>query len=64
MSTETFLVLCATGRQGSAVIDALIANNVKSIVGSSRNPASLAAKRGESRLSLSRIEGICIYICE
>lgn len=48
MSTETYLVLCATGRQGSAVIDALIANNVKSIVGSSRNPASLAAKRGNS----------------
>ena len=44
---HTYLVLCATGRQGSAVVDALITKNVSSIVASSRNPSSLSQKRGK-----------------
>lgn len=45
MITETILVLSATGRQGSAVIDALLAKNVN-VFGSSRNPESLRKNRG------------------
>lgn len=45
MIQETYLVLSATGRQGSAVIDALVAKNAN-VFGSSRNPASLKEKRG------------------
>jgi len=44
---HTYLVLCATGRQGSAVVDALIEKNA-SIVASSRNPSSLSEKRGNT----------------
>jgi len=46
MSNETYLVFCATGRQGSAVLDALIAGGAKSIVATSRNPKSLSEQRG------------------
>jgi uncharacterized protein YbjT (DUF2867 family) len=45
---QTYLVLCASGRQGSAVLDALISKNVSSIYGSSRNPTSLKEKRGDT----------------
>jgi len=47
MFQETYLVLSATGRQGSAVVDALIAKNAN-IFGSSRQPESLRKKRGDS----------------
>jgi len=47
MFQETYLVLSATGRQGSAVIDALLAKNSK-IYGSSRNPESLRKAREDS----------------
>jgi len=39
-----YLVLSATGRQGSAVVDALVAKNAN-VVGSSRNPESLRKQR-------------------
>ena len=41
---ETYLVLSATGRQGRAVIKALIAKGESSIVASSRNPESDSSK--------------------
>lgn len=44
MTDETFLVLGATGRQGRAVVKALVGNGVTSIVGSSRDPSSDASK--------------------
>mmetsp|Transcript_818 Transcript_818/g.1873 ORF Transcript_818/g.1873 Transcript_818/m.1873 type:complete len:305 (-) Transcript_818:89-1003(-) len=44
MFQETYLVLSATGRQGSAVVDALLAKNAN-IFGSSRNAESLRNKR-------------------
>lgn len=47
MIQETYLVLSATGRQGSAVVDALVAKNAN-VFGSSRNPESLKKKRGMS----------------
>jgi len=50
--SNTYLVLGATGRQGSAVVHALVAKGVKSIVISSRNPESAAAKK------LLEIEGV------
>jgi len=46
MFQETFLVLSATGRQGSAVLDALLAKTSAPIFASSRNPESLRKKRG------------------
>jgi len=46
MFQDTYLVLSATGRQGSSVINALAAKNVN-IFGSSRNPESLRKKRGD-----------------
>mmetsp|Transcript_14704 Transcript_14704/g.30399 ORF Transcript_14704/g.30399 Transcript_14704/m.30399 type:complete len:305 (-) Transcript_14704:124-1038(-) len=45
MLPEIYLVLSATGRQGSAVVDALVANNAN-VFGSSRNPESLRKIRG------------------
>lgn len=42
---NTYLILSATGRQGSAVVDALLAKDA-TIVGTSRNPESLRKKRG------------------
>ena len=42
---ETYLIFSATGRQGSSVVDALLAKNAN-IVGTSRNPESLRTKRG------------------
>uniref|UniRef100_A0A7S3VCV3 NmrA-like domain-containing protein n=1 Tax=Chaetoceros debilis TaxID=122233 RepID=A0A7S3VCV3_9STRA len=42
--TPTYLVIGATGRQGRATINALIAKGITSIVGSTRNPASAKAK--------------------
>jgi len=45
MFQETYLVLSATGRQGSAVVDALLSKNAN-IFGSSRNAESLREKRG------------------
>ena len=45
MSAVTYLILSATGRQGSAVVDALIAKNA-TIFATSRNPESLLKKRG------------------
>jgi uncharacterized protein YbjT (DUF2867 family) len=45
MFQEIYLVLSATGRQGSATVDALVAKNAK-VFGSSRNPESLRKKRG------------------
>lgn len=47
MFQETYLILSATGRQGSAVVDALLAKNVK-VFASSRNPESLREKRGDA----------------
>jgi len=47
MSQETYLVLCATGRQGRAVVDALVAENAN-IFGSSRHPESLRKSRGDA----------------
>lgn len=44
----TYLIFCASGRQGSAVIDALLSKNVHSIYGSSRNPEALMKSRGNS----------------
>lgn len=44
MIQETYLILSATGRQGSAVVDALLPKNVQ-IFGSSRNAESLSKKR-------------------
>lgn len=43
MSDATYLVLLATSRQGRATIQALQANGVKSIYGTSRNPNPTAA---------------------
>ncbi len=45
MILETYLIFSATGRQGSSVVDALLAKNAN-IVGTSRNPESLRKKRG------------------
>lgn len=45
MIQETYLVLSATGRQGGAVVDALLAKNAN-VFGSSRNPQSLYEARG------------------
>lgn len=45
MFQDTYLVFSATGRQGSAVVDALVAKNVN-IFGSTRNPDSLRKKVG------------------
>jgi uncharacterized protein YbjT (DUF2867 family) len=42
---STFLVLSATGRQGRAVIKALIAEGATSIVASSRDPTSIASQK-------------------
>ena len=47
MFQETYLVLSATGKQGGAVVDALISKNAN-IFGSSRNPESLKKNRGTS----------------
>lgn len=47
MSEQIYLILGATGRQGSAVVDTLITKNV-SIVASSRNPLSLSKQRGKT----------------
>lgn len=47
MFQEIYLVLSATGRQGSAVVDGLLAKNA-CIFGSSRNPESLRKKRGDA----------------
>lgn len=47
MFQETYLVLSATGKQGGAVVDALISKNAN-IFGSSRNPESLKKNRGGS----------------
>jgi len=47
MFQETYLVLSATGRQGTAVVDALVAKHAN-IFGSSRNPESLRKKRGDA----------------
>lgn len=44
---DIYLVLCATGRQGSAVVDALVDKNAD-VVGSSRNPESLRKQKGDS----------------
>jgi len=44
MSTDTYLVLSATGRQGSAVVDALLGKGAN-VFGSSRNPESLRKSR-------------------
>jgi len=46
MFQETYLILSATGRQGGAVVDALLAKNATNVIGSSRNPESLRKKRG------------------
>merc|ERR1719420_240665 len=51
MVQETYLVLSATGRQGSAVVDALLADESidggnHKVFGSSRRPESLREKRG------------------
>merc|ERR1712038_687889 len=45
MSNETYLVFCATGRQGSAVTHALSTKGAKSIVVSSRDPSSPSIKK-------------------
>ena len=45
ITDSTFLVLSATGRQGRAVIKALIAEGATSIVASSRNPTSDASQK-------------------
>ena len=45
MIQDIYLVLSATGRQGSAVVDALLAKNAN-VFGSSRNPQSLKKQRG------------------
>lgn len=45
ITDTTFLVLSATGRQGRAVIKALIAKGATSIVASSRNPTSDASQK-------------------
>jgi len=47
MSEQKYLILGATGRQGSAVVDAMITKNV-SIVASSRSPLSLSKQRGKT----------------
>lgn len=44
---ETYLIFCASGRQGSAVVDALLSKNVDAVYGSSRNPESLGKQRGK-----------------
>jgi uncharacterized protein YbjT (DUF2867 family) len=44
-ASPTYLVLCATGRQGKATIQSLSKLGVKSIVGSSRNPESGSANK-------------------
>lgn len=43
---ETYLVFGASGRQGSAVVDALLSKNVTSLYGSSRKPDTLGKQRG------------------
>ena len=60
MSQEIYLVLSATGRQGSAVVDALVANNAN-VFGSSRNPESLRKIRGMFSVSQTNwfVENIC-----
>jgi uncharacterized protein YbjT (DUF2867 family) len=45
MSDKTYLVLCATGKQGRATVNALLAKGIKSIVCSSRNPESASSKK-------------------
>jgi len=46
---ETYLILCASGRQGSATVDALLSKKVSgTIYGASRNPESLKKSRGDS----------------
>lgn len=45
MSGKTYLVIGATGKQGRATLNALIANGVTSIVATSRNPESNSAKK-------------------
>jgi len=52
MIQETYLVLSATGRQGSAVVDALLAKNAN-VFGSSRNPESLKKARGDTIKAVS-----------
>ena len=52
---NTYLVLGATGRQGSAVVHALVAKGAQSIVVSSRNPDSEVVKK------LLDIEGTVLY---
>jgi len=47
MIQDIYLVLSATGRQGSAVVDALLAKNAN-VFGSSRNPESLKKQRGNA----------------
>ena len=52
MTNPTYLVFSATGRQGRAVINALVSKGEKSIVGTSRNPES------KSSQSLLKIDGV------
>ena len=47
---ETYLILGASGRQGSAVVDALLSKNclpAGTVYGASRNPESLKKRRGK-----------------
>ena len=61
MLQEIYLVLSATGRQGSAVVDALVANNAN-VFGSSRNPESLRKIRG--MFSVSQIGSWRIFVVQ
>ena len=61
MSEQKYLILGATGRQGSAVVDAMITKNV-SIVASSRSPLSLSKQRGKYYIPVvSEIEQRVFY---
>lgn len=52
MTNQTYLVFSATGRQGRAVINALVSKGETSIVVTSRNPAS------DSSQALLKIDGV------
>uniref|UniRef100_A0A7S2PST3 NmrA-like domain-containing protein n=1 Tax=Skeletonema marinoi TaxID=267567 RepID=A0A7S2PST3_9STRA len=52
MTTQTYLVFSATGRQGRAVINALVSKGETSIVATSRNPESTSSQ------ALLKIDGV------
>jgi len=55
MSDKNYLVIGATGKQGSATLNALIANGVTSIVATSRNPESNSAMKLTDITQVSKV---------